>query len=117
MFIFDIEEDFYHDVPSPLAEEIIATLQPHAMHVFATPVLAPAITEPDFQGKIAYIKCTLDRALPPPAQEMMMQSMGIEWIVRELESSHSPFASMPDKLGEVVDELVKIFVEKDGKDL
>lgn len=52
-----------------------------------------------------YVVCAQDRALPPDRQRSMAQRSG--WVV-ELEASHSPFLSMPDKVAELLnDELLR----------
>lgn len=45
-----------------------------------------------------------DQALPPFLQDMFMEKSGVEWKVKNIEASHSPFASKPE-------ELVKILVD------
>jgi hypothetical protein len=36
----------------------------------------------------------------------MMEASGAKWEVKELEASHSPFLSMPDKTAAAVQELI-----------
>lgn len=55
-----------------------------------------------FQGRLAYIVCTEDQAVPKLGQEAMMQGTGKDWIVTELRGSHNaPFLS--EKTHEAVD--------------
>ena len=46
--------------------------------------------------------CMQDHCILPIGQQMMVQQSGVEWNVAELQSSHSPFLSMPEKLAEIV---------------
>ncbi|KAL4931091.1 alpha/beta hydrolase [Aspergillus undulatus] len=53
----------------------------------------------------AYIITEEDHALPLPYQEIMAGKLGTQLTYR-LKSSHSPFLSMPDRLVEVLEELI-----------
>ena len=74
------------------------------MHAFDSPAPPTAWREPEFTGQLAFIRCMQDQALPPFLQDMFIEKSGVEWKVKDIESSHSPFASKPE-------ELVKIFVD------
>jgi pimeloyl-ACP methyl ester carboxylesterase len=50
-----------------------------------------------------YVVCTLDRAIPPELQRMFAARASE---VVELESGHSPFASMPGRLADLLESLV-----------
>ena len=57
-----------------------------------------------------FIRCTEDRTVPPALQDRMIAEAdeatpGNRFDVRSLPSSHSPFASMPDRLAAVLDAL------------
>lgn len=56
----------------------------------------------------AYIVCTADRALTPEGQREMAARMGFERMV-ELDTSHSPFFSAPDRLAGVLADLASAF--------
>ena len=56
--------------------------------------------------KKSYIECTNDNALNISFQRSMRQSMDFFKIV-SLKSDHSPFLSMPEKLAEAMDEIIK----------
>lgn len=56
----------------------------------------------------AYIVCEQDRALPPPFQELFSSKVAGAENTYRLPSSHSPFLSMPDRLTEVLQEIVKV---------
>ncbi|KAL9624613.1 MAG: hypothetical protein Q9160_001278 [Pyrenula sp. 1 TL-2023] len=103
-------ETIYNDLSESSAEALEKTLRPHALKAFDSIVPAAAWAEPAFEGKIAFIKCTMDQGLPPFLQDMFMQRSGVKWIVKEIEASHSPFAS---KTKEVV-EILKGFAAQFG---
>ncbi|KAJ5723255.1 hypothetical protein N7488_001290 [Penicillium malachiteum] len=48
-----------------------------------------------------------DNALPPPFQELFASKMGGPEVTYRLPSSHSPFLSMPDRLADVLQQIVK----------
>lgn len=56
----------------------------------------------------AYIVCEQDHALPLPFQELFASKMGGPENTYRLPSSHSPFLSMPDRLAELLQEIVKV---------
>ena len=56
-----------------------------------------------YNGRRVYLHTTQDQALPPFAQDLFVKDSGTDWKVRELETSHSPFLSVPDKLADIVE--------------
>jgi hypothetical protein len=100
---------FYNDCSDEVAEAAIKTLKPHSLGAFASPPCAMGIKEDGFNGRRAYIKCLKDNALPPSAQNTLLESSGVDWIIREMDTSHSPFLSVPDETVKVVEGLVKEF--------
>jgi pimeloyl-ACP methyl ester carboxylesterase len=92
---------FYHDLTEEEANVAIARLKPHACRAGAT--VTP------FEGFRAvpttYIMCTQDRAIPLEMQEKMVdvfaKDSGIKTI--QLDSSHSPFMSVPDRVVEIIE--------------
>ena len=62
-----------------------------------------------FDGRRAYVHCTQDQAIPAVVQTMMVEGSGVEWVVRTMESSHSPFLSDPELLVRFVREFAGIF--------
>jgi pimeloyl-ACP methyl ester carboxylesterase len=52
----------------------------------------------------AYVKCTRDRAIPPPMQQHMLEAAGCDPVL-ELETDHSPWISRTDELVAALDRL------------
>ena len=94
----------FNDVEQSEADRLAGLLRPHSLRAFDSSAPPAAWKEPEFAGKLVYIRCLRDQALPPVLQDMFMENSGVEWKVKELDTSHSPFASKPE-------ELVKILVE------
>ncbi|KAJ5639525.1 uncharacterized protein N7484_007387 [Penicillium longicatenatum] len=55
----------------------------------------------------AYIICEQDHALPPSFQELFASKMGGPENTYRLPSSHSPFLSMPERLADLLHQVVK----------
>lgn len=88
---------FYADVDPTLAQEAITRLVPASYSSQTGPVSAAAWhTIPS-----TYIICTADNAIPPFAQEAMAQRAKR---AHRLDSSHSPFLSMPVELAALLKE-------------
>lgn len=102
------ETVLYNDVPSSLASELAASLKPHAILAFESPAPATSWKEPDYAGKIAFVKCMIDQALPSFLQDMFIEKSGVQWIVKNIEAGHSPWASKP---AEIVNELQRLLVK------
>ncbi|GII59172.1 hypothetical protein Pth03_75610 [Planotetraspora thailandica] len=87
----EAKDVFYGDVDPELAAEAIEKLVPASYSSQTGPVSRAAWhTIPS-----TYIICTADNAIPPFAQEAMAQRAKR---VHRLDSSHSPFLSMPSEL-------------------
>jgi hypothetical protein len=50
-----------------------------------------------------------DAAIPLHAQQIMVDGTGVEWIVKDIDSGHSPQGSQPEKLTSILVELAKAF--------
>jgi pimeloyl-ACP methyl ester carboxylesterase len=82
---------FYADCTNPPVERLV----PHAMAAFSTPVTTPAWrTVPS-----TYVVCTQDGAIHPDVQRFLATRCTN---VVELDASHSPMLSMPDRVAEIV---------------
>lgn len=79
------------------------------MHALDSPAPPGAWADPDFAGKIAFIRCMQDQALPPFLQDMFIEKSGAEWKVKDIESSHSPFASKPEELATMLGDFAQQF--------
>jgi hypothetical protein len=66
-----------------------------------------------FKDRVAYVKTRNDTAVPAFVQQMMIDNAtGAEWVVKDIESDHSPHLSHPEKLTEILLELIKGFEDK-----
>jgi pimeloyl-ACP methyl ester carboxylesterase len=97
---------FYNDVPAEMIPAIFNLLTPDDP---AGPYAVVTSITPRRWGVIprTFIRCTLDHGIPIGAQNTLIQaadalSPGNLTRIATLESSHSPFFSMPDKLAAVL---------------
>ncbi|MFW2587961.1 alpha/beta fold hydrolase [Sagittula sp. SSi028] len=101
---------FYHDCPATSVLYAVANLCPESVAASNT-----AIDLTDRSGALpkSYVICTQDRAIPPAFQRVMAQAFDPR-DVHELDSSHSPFFSMPDRLAALLDQIARQTHEQDG---
>ena len=99
---------FFNDVPEPLSDLAAAELKNQSRHSAETPCGPPAWSDAVYNGRRAYVTCTLDKAIPPAAQEVMIQQSGVHWDVETFDTGHAPFLSQPKKLSDwTVNEISK----------
>ena len=79
------------------------------MHAFDSPSPPVAWVEPEFAGKSGFVRCLQDQALPPFVQDKFVESSNVRWNVQDIEASHSPFASKPEKLAEFLENFARSF--------
>lgn len=94
-----IKEILCNDCTAEQIAYVKSKLTPQANRPLGEPV---SITEANY-GSIPryYIECTLDNTIPIESQREMYDHVKCNEVFT-LESSHSPFISMPDKLGEIL---------------
>ena len=97
---------FYNDLDDEQAAQLVKSLLPHSMGVFDSSAPPPAWAEEDYAGKIEFMRCLADQARPPFLQDMFIANSGVEWNVKAIESSHSPFVSQPQNVVNVLNEVV-----------
>ena len=90
---------FAADAPQQVQDYIAANIKPEPLAPLATPV---HLTEKNFGSiKKVYIHTVNDHAISYPAQQYMVKN-SIVAKVYTLQSSHTPFISMPDKLAAIL---------------
>ncbi len=94
---------FYHDCPPETVSFALERLCPQAVAASALPV---NLTERSQSLPRNYILCTQDRTIPPAFQRRMADRFAPDRVAA-LDSSHSPFFSMPGQLARTIDSLVK----------
>ncbi len=94
-------EVFYADVDDELATRSVEQLVPSTAAVFDTTIERPAWRD----TRSLYVVCTQDQAIPV-FREQEMAARCTDTI--ELDSSHSPFLSMPDTTADLLEEEARL---------
>jgi pimeloyl-ACP methyl ester carboxylesterase len=97
-----VRDLFYGDCTVEASDKAAGLLVPEPVGPAATPVNLTA----ERWGSVprAYIVCTQDRAISPAQQRAMIASVGVDRVV-EMDSSHSPFISQPERLAALLIDL------------
>jgi pimeloyl-ACP methyl ester carboxylesterase len=94
-----VADIFAADAPQQVQEYIAANIKPEPLAPLATPV---HLTEKNFGSvKKVYIHTVNDHAISYPAQQYMVSHSKVDKVYT-LQSSHTPFISMPDKLAAIL---------------
>ncbi|KAJ5779113.1 hypothetical protein N7457_006833 [Penicillium paradoxum] len=102
---------FAADVEPALARSLNQEVNPHSTLAFTSPQPHPAWADEAFQGRLAFIVTTEDRAVPKEAQFGMVAATQKEWILKELTSSHcAPFLNRIDETVGLTREIIDQFL-------
>ncbi|KAH7136014.1 hypothetical protein B0J11DRAFT_611854 [Dendryphion nanum] len=99
----------YHDVPADLADAVAVSAMAQGMTSFTSPCLRATWDSDAYKGRVAFVRTLNDAAIPLPVQQMMIDATGVQWIVKDLASGHSPQISQPEKLRDLLVELAEGF--------
>jgi len=94
-----VRDLFYGDCTVAAGDKATRLLVPEPVGPATTPVHLTI----DGWGSVprSYILCSQDRAISPAAQRAMIASVGVDRVI-EMDSSHSPFISQPERLAAVL---------------
>jgi pimeloyl-ACP methyl ester carboxylesterase len=97
-----VRDLFYGDCTVEASEKAARLLVPEPIG----PASRPVHVTSERWGSVprAYILCTQDRAISPAQQRAMIESVGVDKVI-EMNSSHSPFLSQPERLAAVLIDL------------
>ena len=82
---------------------------PEAEAALSSPSGPPAWPDAVYNGKRAYIQTENDQTIPFVAQDAMVTYSGVEWDVKKLNTSHSPFLSHPKDVADYVVDRAKAY--------
>lgn len=91
------------------ASKAAKNLKLHSQAALSTPSPPSAWGDSEFDGRRAYIRALDDHTILPIAQEMMVKYSGVEWKVKEINTSHSPYLSKPQELVDNILECISGF--------
>jgi hypothetical protein len=100
----------YPEVSPALADAAAASTVAQGLTAFYSPMPRASWDSDAFKDRVAYIRTVNDTGLPLFAQQMMLDNTkDVDWIVKDIESDHSPQLSHPEKLSELLLDLARIF--------
>jgi hypothetical protein len=105
----DPKPPLYSDVPSDLADVAEVGCLSNSLTSLRSPCPRASWDAEDFRGRCAYIRTRNDQGLPYEAQSAMVNASGHDWILRDIDSGHSPQLSAPEELTRIILELVRQF--------
>ncbi|KAG8423084.1 hypothetical protein J3458_000004 [Metarhizium acridum] len=103
----------YNDCTPEQVEVATKSLKPHSLKATKGKDAIPkniGWRESGYDGRRGYIRLTEDNAIPLSYQDYLISRSGVNWSVKTLNASHSPFLSMPDATAELVQELIQEFL-------
>jgi len=108
MVVPDPIPTFYADVPVDLADACVSHLVPQSHETTTQPTRHEGWRD----IPITYVLCKNDaavftEAIQRPTVALLQEQGSGDLEVIELESSHSPFLSQPERCGEVIGEAIK----------
>jgi hypothetical protein len=78
------------------------------MTSFYSPIPRASWDSEAFKDTVAYIRTVNDTSLPLFMQQMMIDNAeGVNWILKDIESDHSPQLSQPEKFSALLVELAR----------
>ncbi|OJD13862.1 hypothetical protein AJ78_05733 [Emergomyces pasteurianus Ep9510] len=102
----DPTEVFYHDVSSDKASTAVKDLKIHSRAALSSPSPPSAWGTSEYNCRRGYIRTLDDHTILPIAQEMMLKHSGVDWNIREMNTSHSPFLSKPQETADIIVEMI-----------
>ncbi|KAF2242846.1 hypothetical protein BU26DRAFT_510087 [Trematosphaeria pertusa] len=99
----------FQDVPADLADAAAVSAMAQGMTSFTSPCPRATWDSDEYKGRVAFIRTLNDACIPLPVQQMMIEGTGVDWIVKDIESGHSPQISQPEKLTAMLVDLAKGF--------
>jgi hypothetical protein len=79
------------------------------MTSFTSPIPRASWDSDDYKGRIAFIRTINDAAIPVAVQQIMLDGTGVEWIIKDIDSGHSPQVAQPEKLANILVDMTKTF--------
>ncbi|KAJ2983311.1 hypothetical protein NQ176_g774 [Zarea fungicola] len=97
---------FYGDCDVNTAKECEKILQGHSLLACSRPKVKRGWADAAWEGSRGYILCLQDKAIEEAVQRDMINRSEVRWNVKAMNSSHTPFLSVPVKTADVVEELI-----------
>jgi hypothetical protein len=79
------------------------------MTSFISPCPRATWDDDKYKGRVAFIRTLKDAAIPLPVQQHMIDATGVQFIIKDIESGHSPQLSQPEALSGILIAFAKEF--------
>lgn len=111
---------FYGLVSESVAANAASLLKAHAIIAMQTPSPRPAWQEPEYNAsdslpcRRAFIRCLRDETIHVELQDKLIEDSGVDWVVKDLDSDHSPWLCMEAEFLAVLKDVVEGFALEKG---
>lgn len=105
----DPKPPLYHDLSPELADGAASSALAHGLTSFKSPCPPASWHADGFKGRCAYIRTVNDQAHPYERQTELLQKTGEDWLIRDIDTGHSPQLAAPEKLTGILVELAQQF--------
>lgn len=118
MAVNDPIPPFYGLATESVAACAASLLKPHAIIAMQTPSPRPAWQEPAYNAsdshpcRRAFIRCLRDETIRLEMQDLMLKDSGVDWVVRDLDTDHSPWLCREAEFVAVLKDVVDGFVSR-----
>ena len=97
----------FNDLSDAEAEQMAGMLRPQSLKALDSPAPPPAWAEPEFAGRLGFIRCMQDQALPLSVQDQFMEKSRVAWKVMDLDAGHDAELGKSDEIIKIIDRWVK----------
>lgn len=107
---------FYNLSTESVAAHAASLLKPHAIIAMQTPSPRPAWQELEYDAsgshscRRAFIRCSRDETIYLELQNRMLKDSGVNWVLRDLDSDHSPWLCREAEFVAVLKDVINGFV-------
>lgn len=116
MSVIDPIPFFYNLSTESVAAHATSLLKPHAIIAMQAPSPRPAWQEPEYDAsesqpcRRAFIRSSRDESVSLELQNKMLNDSGVDWLLRDLDSDHSPWLSREAEFVAVLKDLINEFI-------
>jgi len=100
----------YGDVtPKDFQDVIVMSTLCPSYASWHSPVPRASWDSEDFKSRIAFVRTLKDIGIPLDIQNMVIEGTKVDWIIRDIDTGHSPQLVAPEKITDILLELAKGF--------
>ncbi|PVH96098.1 hypothetical protein DM02DRAFT_688615 [Periconia macrospinosa] len=99
----------YQDVAKDIVDVVAVSALSQGMTSFNSPCPRATWDSEEYEGRVAFVRTLNDAAIPLSVQQMMIDGSGVKWIIKDIESGHSPQLSQPETLTSILVDIAREF--------